>query len=148
MRPWPEDFMHRFAYDPIWEEIRADHDRKSNAWFRSLTQGAVVHYHHGFDCWVRCEVVDHPLRPPGCKPPVRGLPPVEYDATRPSLVPVMLVGPAWAEHHECTRVYWREKVQMGRALQPSATNVYESPYYRNASAKLDPTKLEAWFPTA
>lgn len=135
MKPFPPDFMHREASDPIWDELRADHDAKSRAWFKSLPQGDIVHYFHGFDCWVRCEIVDHPLCPP-----------IVYDPTKPCLIAVALVGPAWATDHECTKDHWRESLTTGRAFQPSATHIYESPYWDPSRSKLgDPAMLEAWF---
>lgn len=135
MKPMPPEFRTMPAGDPRWDEWMQDGVRKSNVWTRTLRQGDVVHYHHGFGAWVRCEVVNHPLRRPEH---------VEHDASVPSLVPLAMVGEQWPRDHQCTRDRWTEKIRIGESFQPNAENVYESPYWTEPGP--DPRHMEVWTP--
>jgi hypothetical protein len=133
MMEFPEDHRTWRAGDPRWDVILNDSARKSGIWMRTLEQGRVVHYHHGFGAWVRCEVVDHPLRRPGS---------VGHDASIPSLVPLAMVGEQWPRDWPATRDHWSEKIQKGESFQPSASFVYESPYWTEDGP--DPREMEIW----
>lgn len=140
MKPWPEDMRTMRANDPRWKEVHVDHRQKSHAWMETLRQGDVVHYNHGFGAWVRCEVVEHPLRQTAS---------VDHDFTIPSLVPLAMVGPQWPRDHQSTRDHWIQKIAVGEAFQPHASNVYESPYWKSWAPRPehgDPTTMEVWTP--
>jgi len=135
MMEFPEGHRTWRAGDPRWAVIMKDSRSKSNAWMLSLKQGDIVHYTHGFGAWVRCEVVDHPL----CVPHT-----VPHDSGTPSLVPLAMVGPQWPQDHQCTRDYWTVKISKGEAFQPSASVVYESPYWNRGDEEGDPRTMDEW----
>ena len=134
MEELPSDWRTMRAGDPRWDVWLEDGRCKSGIWMRTLEQGQVVHYHHGFGAWVRCEVVSHPL----C------VSSVGRDNSIPSLVPLATVGEQWPLDHQCTRDYWGEKIKVGESFQPNAQNVYESPYWTQGG--LDPREMEIWTP--
>lgn len=135
MKELPADWRTMRATDPRWAEWAEDGSRKSDAWTRTLRQGQIVHYHHGFGAWVRCEVVDHPLRVPES---------VGRDPSVPSLVPLHMVGPQWPRDWPVTRERWTERIRTGESFQPNAENVYESPYWTDGGP--DPATMEVFQP--
>ena len=136
MKPMPPEFRTMRAGDPRWDEWLQDGARKSALWMRTLEQGQIVHYTDGFGAWVRCEVVNHPLRVPGT---------VGHDPMVPSFVPLAMVGPQWPRDHQCTRDYWGDKIRHGISFQPNASFVYESPHFTDETDETgDPREMAVW----
>ena len=118
IEPLPPEAMRWRAGDPRWKVYFDGVRGKSDAWFATLAEGDIVHYDHGFQCFVRCIVVLRPL----CRSE-------RFTAGKPSLQGLVIVGARWGEIGDQTVEYWRRDIGRGRAFQPSAQFVYESPYY-------------------
>jgi len=43
----------------LWDSLGKKHDD----FYAALVDGQTIHYHNGFNSWVRCEVVNHELKP-------------------------------------------------------------------------------------
>lgn len=88
-------------------------------YYASLREGDVVHYDTGFGTYVRCVVVDK-----------------EYNGTRPSLKPVVLVG-EWGHYDlpwrdECGRIHYpnfSKMIRHGEVFAPNPSSIFESPDY-------------------
>jgi len=119
------------AMEAFWEQNADD----GASFYAGLAVGAVVHYHDGFNQWVRCEVVVgptvHDAKPHKC------------------LKPIALVG-AWRPYTLPRRCadgtvdlgYHAKTIAEGRLFEPNYTNIYESGEVRDVGLK-DPRGLPA-----
>jgi len=118
------DVEHQRKHDAIFQGM---HD-EAEAFYASLKPGQTVHYHHGFNEWIRCEVV------------VR--------EGRNELLPKALVG-EWREYDLPRREpdgsvrwgYQAKKIAEGRTMRPHATSLWENPKCANRDRLKDPAGL-------
>lgn len=90
-------------------------------WYQALKRGTVVHYHAGFKELVRCIVVE---ALGGVK----------------ALQPVALVG-VWHDDDLEDDAYHVKKIREGKSWRPSATCVYESPFFSRRDENVDPANM-------
>jgi hypothetical protein len=110
----------------MFDDLADEHDK----FYKSLRVGQTIHYHDGFNTWVRCVVV-------------------EKDGEK-VLKPVALVG-EWRKHDLPSRmhdgsIHYPHHVKQiieGKTMQPNASNLWENGCKGNERAEgcCDPTKL-------
>jgi len=111
------------------EEAFNSMEKEAEAFYESLKPGQTVHYHHGFDEWIRCEVV------------------VVREGEK-ELLPKALVG-EWSARDLPRRLsngtvrwgYQAEKIREGKTMRPHATSLWENPKHANRARLKDPTRL-------
>jgi hypothetical protein len=95
-------------------------------WWRERKIGETIHYHNGFDCWVRGVVVD--------------------DQGEKKMRPTQLVG-AWRQHDLWTRLsdgsirlgYYAQMIADQTLFTPNASNMFENHWNQPGD---DPTSME------
>jgi hypothetical protein len=118
-----------------WKEFNDAAWKAHEDFYDSLPLGQIVHYHDGFNQYVRCEVVtadnprkdiDHPSVADGEK----------------CLKEIALVG-NWAFYDRGADAYHMRGVRQGRLFKPNSSCVWESPEFsRRGGILTDPTGLE------
>lgn len=115
-----EDIQSSIKMAEFWKQSSDD----SEKFYLNLVPGSIVHYHNGFNCYVRCQVMPDK-----------------------QLLPIALVG-EWREYDLPYRCedgsiclgYHAEQIKFGKTFQPHASNIWE---YRGArqTGDIDPTSL-------
>jgi hypothetical protein len=135
------DTIHAFTEEQILQSIGWANDLAKNAdengqFYAGLTLGSVVHYHHSFGEFVRCEVV---------------MGTTAFDKkTHKCLKPIALVG-EWKGHDLTRRLpdgtihsgYHATCVLKGECFKPHYGLVYESGQPGGKHFNVDPSKLPA-----
>ena len=125
-----EEIERAIAFEKWQRELHDEHKR----YYESLELGQIVHYHHSFGQFIRCEVViatkiveklDHPSIERGDK----------------CLQAQALVGD-WRSHDLHRNSYHVRGVRRGRKLKPNAGHIYENPKATSTHQHPDPTELE------
>ena len=114
----------------VWSEQRHQKSMDQTAdFYGSLQEGAIVHYHNGFNQYVRCRVVT--------------------EDGEHMLLPIALVGewqkwdlPKRNPDGEIYLGYHAKSIVEKRTMQPHGSNVFESPQFARLNA-IDPTHLPA-----
>lgn len=120
------DVRKQQAFDKMWKDM----GDRSDSFFEGLRLGSVVHYHHAFGEYVRCEVV------------------LRKDDGKKALLPLALVGD-WRQHDLPRRMpdgtvrmgHHAEKIASRDAFRPHASCVFEYPGYSRREGTPDPRGL-------
>ena len=107
------------GWQSFWDDVHNDHE----AFYNSLKIGQIVHYHNGFNSYVRCEVVEDK-----------------------KLKSIALLG-NWHSHElprrlptgEILDTYWSKKIKEGDVSKPNATNIWE--FYENNKNNKKPANM-------
>lgn len=118
------DLRRQQKFDKLFDQ-RGD---ENEAFYESLCLGQVVHYHHGFNEFVRCEVVE--------------------EGGKRALLPFALVG-AWRPHDLPRRMpdgsvhlgYSAKEIRDRKTMRPHSSNVWECPKYFRRPDALDPKDM-------
>ena len=117
-----QEILGSISMDQLFDEMNSEH----NQFYMGLSVGQTVHYHNGFNNWVRCVVV-------------------AKDGEN-VLKPIAMLGP-WASHDlphrqrdgEISWGYYPNKIRTGETFTPNYSNIYEA---NNKLAKgIPPTHL-------
>lgn len=120
-----KDILGRVNMGNVFKNLAQDHD----SWWRSQSVGSVIHYHNGFDQFVRCEII-------------------ASDGEMKAL-PVALVG-SWREYDlvkvdafgEVHEGYHVRSIRAGEPFQPNFSNVYEASESLRNRCKENPSHLQ------
>lgn len=119
-----DEILKALHWENYFDQIHDD----CAAFYNSLRQGQIVHYHNGFGNFVRCEVTQDK-----------------------KLKPLALVG-SWKNHDLSKRLvtgeivdgYWCSKIKEAELMNPNATNIWE--FYEDQPDSLkrhgDPTTMQ------
>jgi hypothetical protein len=116
-----EEIQRALSIQSMWDEVEDAHE----AFYGSLEQGQIVHYHHGFGEFVRCQVTRATedgwmfLKGQTC------------------LHAFALVGP-WHDADLLPDAYRRGT--LGKLMRPNASNIYENPKATSTHEWPDPSK--------
>jgi len=115
----------------------ADMVEKADDFYKSLVPGQIVHYHHGFGTYYRCEVVV-------------GVPKYRENAKPQNcLKPIALLG-EWRDYDLPRRdsmgsIVWgiaAENIRNGELMTPHESSIWESPRCANKGRLPDPTMFQ------
>lgn len=127
-----EEVRRSLKAESFWKNTRA----KSNDFYTTAKLGSVVHYHHGFGGYIRCEVV-------------MGVTVHSDGKTVKCLKPVALVG-NWKPYDLPRRNrdgsihlgYHAGSIAKGEVFSPHASNIWECPEF-NRAGNPNPTSMPA-----
>jgi len=114
--------------EKMWQGL---HDKHAD-FYENLTTGQIIHYHQGFGCWVRCQVV---------------VDRVSVDEGENVLQPIALVG-SWRDHDMPRRAedgeiylgHYPNMIKDQETFTPNASNLWEAGCKGRTNE--DPTTLE------
>lgn len=110
------------------EELFASMSNRRNQFYTDLKVGEIVHYHHGFNAWIRCQVV--------------------LENNQNTLKPIALVG-KWEPHQLPNRYpngtirtgHYADKITEGQTMQPDPATLFESDTFIEKQNISDPRYL-------
>lgn len=110
-----------------YERMRNAH----NGFYETLPVGSIAHYHYGFNCFFRCEVVQLTTER------VVGMD--LFPAGSKALKLIAFVGP-WHDNDLMSASIYTRQIQDGHLIRPHVSNVFEAPSFSHPGMS-DPRKM-------